>query len=98
VPAAHRVQFNAEAMALRSTHEGGIKWIAIHPTKSEGYSLWWNGGTIQEMMKDEEQFNLESVHITFQAAFLTDSNDDYQKKLDAARYVEVFRKKHHELV
>jgi serine/threonine protein kinase len=42
--------------------------------------------------------NHESVHITLQAAILIDSNDDYQKKLDIARRVEVFRKKRHELV
>jgi hypothetical protein len=81
---AQTVRFNAEAMALRSTHEGCIKWIAVHPTKSEGYTLWWNGGTIWD-------------HITLQAAILIDSNDDYQKKLDTVRRVEVFRKKRHEL-
>jgi hypothetical protein len=96
-PTVQRVWFNAEGMALRSVQEGRIKWIAVHPTKSEGYTLWWNGGTIQEMMRDEAQYNRESVHITLQAAFLIDSNDDYQKKLDAARLVEVFRKKRHEL-
>jgi hypothetical protein len=95
--AAQKVRFNTEAMALRSAHEGCIKWITVHPTKSEGYSLWWNGGTIWEMIKDEERFNRESVHITLQAAFLIDSRDDYQKKLHAARRVEVFRKKRHEL-
>jgi hypothetical protein len=76
-PAAQKVRFNAEAMALRSAHKGCIKWIAVHTTKSEGYSLWWNGGTIREMMKDEEQFNSESIHITFQAVFLIDSRDEY---------------------
>jgi hypothetical protein len=50
------------------------------------------------MMRDEERFNRESVHITLQAAFLIDSNDDYLKKLDVARHVEVFRKKRHKLV
>ena len=40
IVAARIVQFNTEAMALRSTHEGCIKWITIHPTKSEGYTLW----------------------------------------------------------
>jgi hypothetical protein len=84
-------------MALRSAHEGCIKWIAVHPTKSEGYTLWWNGRTIQEMIRDEALYNRESVHITLQAAILIDSNDDYQKKLDIARHVEVFRKKRHEL-
>jgi serine/threonine protein kinase len=49
------------------------------------------------MMRDEERFNRESVHITLQATFLIDSNDDYQKKLDAVRRVEVFRKKRHKL-
>jgi hypothetical protein len=37
--AVQKVLFNAEVMALQSTHEGYIKWIAVHPTKSKGYSL-----------------------------------------------------------
>jgi hypothetical protein len=49
-------------------------------------------------MKDEEQFKRESVHITLQATFLIDSKDDYQKKLDVARRVEVFRNKRHKVV
>jgi hypothetical protein len=53
--------------------------------------------TIREMIRDEALYNRESVHITLQAVILIDSNDDYQKKLDTARYVEVFRKKRHEL-
>jgi hypothetical protein len=46
------IRFNVEAMALRSAHEGFIKWIAVHPTKSEEYTLW-NGGTIREMIRGE---------------------------------------------
>jgi hypothetical protein len=42
--AVQKVRFNTEAMALRSAHEGYIKWIAVHPTELEGYTLWWNGG------------------------------------------------------
>jgi hypothetical protein len=49
------------------------------------------------MIRDEALYNCESVYITLQAEFLIDSNDDYQKKLDAARRVEVFRKKYHKL-
>jgi hypothetical protein len=49
------------------------------------------------MMRDEAQYNRKSVHIRLQAAVLIDSNNDYQKKIDAARRVEVFRKKRHEL-
>ena len=98
MPTTQRVQFNAEAMALRSAHEGCINWIVVHPTISEGYTLWWNGRTIREMMKDEVQYNCESVHITLQVVFLIDSNDDYQKKLDATRHVNVFRKKCNKLV
>jgi hypothetical protein len=55
--AVQKVRFNAEAMAMQSTHEGCIKLIAVHPTKLEGYTLWWNGGTIQEMLRDEARFN-----------------------------------------
>ena len=49
------------------------------------------------MIRDEPLYNHESVHITLQAAILIDSNNDYQKKLDTARCVEVFRKKLQEL-
>jgi hypothetical protein len=49
------------------------------------------------MIKDEALYNRESIHITLQVAILIDSNDDYQKKFDTARRVEVFRKKRHEL-
>jgi serine/threonine protein kinase len=84
-------------MALQSAHEGYIKWITVHPTKSEEYTLWWNGGTIRDMIREEALYNRESIHITLQAAILIDSNDDYQKKLDTARRVEEFRKKRHEL-
>jgi hypothetical protein len=49
------------------------------------------------MMRDEEPLNRKSIHITLQVAILIDSRDDYQKRLDAARHVEVFRKKHHKL-
>jgi hypothetical protein len=95
--AVQKVWFNAEAMALQSAHQGYIKWIAVHPTKFEGYSLWWNGGTIWEMMRDEERFNCEDIHITLQAAVLTNSRDEYQKKLDATRHVYVFWKNRHKL-
>ena len=95
--AARAIRFNAEAMALRSAHEGCIKWIAVHPSKNEGYTLWWNGGTLREMLRDEALYNRESIHLTLQAAILIDSRDDYQKKLETALRVEVFRKKRHEL-
>jgi hypothetical protein len=49
------------------------------------------------MMRVEERYNREDVHITLQAAVLIDSRDDYQKKLAAVRRVEVFWKKRHKL-
>ena len=62
------VRFKAEEMALQFAYKDCIKWIVVHPTKSEGYTLWWNGGTIQEMIRVEVLYNCESVHITLQAA------------------------------
>jgi hypothetical protein len=94
---ARSIRFNAEALALRSAHEGCIKWIAIHSERNEGYTLWWNGGTLREMLNDEASFHRQDVQITLHAAYLQLSRDDYQKKLDAAKRVEVFRKKRHEL-
>jgi serine/threonine protein kinase len=49
------------------------------------------------MIREEALYNRESVHITLQAVILIDSNDDYWKKLDTTRCVEVFRKKRHKL-
>ena len=49
------------------------------------------------MLRDEASFNRDDVQATLHAAILLDSRDDYQKKLEAAKRVEVFRKKHHEL-
>lgn len=95
--AAQAMRFNAEAMALRSAHEGCIKWIAVHPSNNEGYTLWWNGGTIREMIRAEASYNREDVEATLHAAFLIDSRDDFMKKQETARRVEVFRKKRHEL-
>ena len=48
-------------------------------------------------MRDEERFDRKSVHVTFQVAILINSKDDYQKKLDAGKHVEVFWKKGREL-
>jgi hypothetical protein len=95
--AVQKVRFNAEAMALQSAHKSCIKWIAVHPSKPEEYTLWWNSRTILEMLRDEVRFNREDVHITFQVAILIDSRDDYQKKLELATRVDMFRKKCHEL-
>jgi hypothetical protein len=48
-----KMQFNAEAMALRSVHDGCIKWIAVHLSKPKGYILSWYGGTIRLMLNRE---------------------------------------------
>ena len=40
--AIQKMQFNVEAKALQTIHEGCIKWIAIHPFEPKGYTLWWN--------------------------------------------------------
>jgi RIO-like serine/threonine protein kinase len=49
------------------------------------------------MMRDEQRFNREDVHITLQAMIFINSRDGYQKKLATARSVEVFQKKRHKI-
>jgi hypothetical protein len=57
-------------------HEGYITWIMVYPFKYNSYMLWWNGGTIREMLNDENWFNYESIDITFYKMVLTYSNND----------------------
>ena len=91
------MRFNAKAMALLFAYNGCIKWIVVHPSKPEVYTLWSNGGTIKEMLSTKMQFNCKDVYIIFWIVILTQSNDDYQKMIEVARHVELFRKKCHNL-
>jgi len=39
-----------EALACPCEHPSVIKFFAIHIKTMEAYTLWWNGGTLQEML------------------------------------------------
>jgi len=39
-----------EALASLCKHPGVIKFLAIHIETMEAYTLWWNGGTLWEML------------------------------------------------
>ena len=61
-----KAQFEAEALALRFPHKGCIKWIAVHFTRNEGFTLWWNGGTIWQMLNDDTKLasNVKDILTT----------------------------------
>jgi hypothetical protein len=46
---AHK-QRSMEALACPCEHPGVIKFLAIHIETMEAHTLWWNGGTFQEML------------------------------------------------
>jgi hypothetical protein len=39
-----------EVLASPCKHPSVIKFLAIHTKTMEAYTLWWNGGTFQEML------------------------------------------------
>jgi hypothetical protein len=45
-----RKQWLVEALACPCKHLGVIKFLAIHKDHMEAYTLWWNGGTLWEML------------------------------------------------
>jgi hypothetical protein len=45
-----RKQCLVEVLACMCEHPSVIKFFAIHVKTMEAYTLWWNGGTLQEML------------------------------------------------
>jgi hypothetical protein len=43
-------QHSMEALAYLCEHPSVIKFLAIHVKTMDAYTLWWNGGTLQEML------------------------------------------------
>jgi len=43
-------QWLMEALACMCEHLGVIKFLAIHIKTIKAYTLWWNGGTFQEIL------------------------------------------------
>ncbi len=44
-----RMERSVEALACPLNHPGIIKFFAIHSTSNEAYTLWWNGGHLNDM-------------------------------------------------
>jgi hypothetical protein len=55
-PAFAKMEHNTESMAVRIPHAGVIRFFAVHSKKNEGYSFWWNGGTLREMMRLDQYY------------------------------------------
>ena len=51
-----KLEHQNESMAVRISHPGVIRYVAIHAHKYEGYAYWWNGGTLRQM------FNLDNAY------------------------------------
>ena len=88
--------FNSEALAVRSPHRGCIKWIAVHHTNEEGFTEWWNGGTIRTMLNDNNMFGEKPAD----SAFMWQLRGDVRFKetsFERAHQVAFFRKQRMEL-
>ena len=55
-PELARLEHFNEVMAMRIPHPGVIRFVAVHGTANEGYSYWWNGGTMREMFHLDNKF------------------------------------------
>jgi hypothetical protein len=54
---AHK-QWLMEGLASPWKHPNVIKFLAIHIKTMEAYKLWWNGGTLQELL----DYNMKYSH------------------------------------
>jgi hypothetical protein len=43
-------QWSVEALAYLYKHPSVIRFLAIHTKTMKAYTLWWNGGTLREML------------------------------------------------
>ena len=85
-----KLEHQNESMAVRIQHPGVIRYTAIHPQKYEGYSYWWNGGTLRQMLNLDSAYGDDIYARTLHAPL---APDDVIK----ADYLHRFRKKRTEL-
>jgi hypothetical protein len=64
-----------EALTCPCKHPGLIKFLAIHTKTMETYTLWWNGGTFQEML----DYNMKYSPITDNPYFITARGLDMER-------------------
>ena len=55
-PELAKLEHNTESMAVRIPHDGVIRFLAVHTTRNEGYTYWWNGGTLREMLRMDNDY------------------------------------------
>jgi len=51
-----QLEHQIESMAMRIQYFGVIRFVAIHATKNEGYSYWWNSETLQQMLNLDNDY------------------------------------------
>ena len=65
-PQLAKMEHQNESMAVRIPHSGVIRFVAVHATTNEGYSYWWNGGTLRQMLNLDSNFprdiNMRLLH------------------------------------
>jgi len=67
-------------MAVKILHARVICFIAIHATKYEGYSYWWNSKTLRQML------NLDNDYLdntTFQLTYMKNLKQMKPKEVTA---------------
>lgn len=55
-PKLAQMEHQNESMAVRIGHPGVIRFIAVHAKMNEGYSYWWNGGTLRQMLAIDDDY------------------------------------------
>jgi serine/threonine protein kinase len=67
-------QWSTKALACSCKHLSVIKFFAIHTKTMEAYTLWWNGGTLQEML----DYNTKYSPITDNQTLLWQGGPDME--------------------
>jgi len=53
-------------MAMRIPHTKVICFVTIHATEYKGYSYWWNGGTLRQILNlDNDYPNNIAIRLTY---------------------------------
>lgn len=89
-PRLAKLEHQNESMAVRIPHPGVIRFNAVHATRNEGYSYWWNGGTLRRMLFLDRDYP-DDIHIRLLHPNTT------EKQFEEAHQLARFRKKRTEL-
>jgi hypothetical protein len=63
-----------ETLACLCKHPSVIKVLAIHTKTMEAYALWWNGGTLREML----DYNMKYSSIIDNGTLLQQGKPDME--------------------